>query len=71
MYYRKGSKDPMSVVETNDNDIIWLKIDQKLLYFILFYFFFFFFCNLYIPPACSKFMQDRDFDFFEEVEVGL
>ena len=30
-----------------------------------------FICNLYIPPTCSKVLGDRDFDFFEDIEIGL
>ena len=30
-----------------------------------------FICHTYIPPVCSKVLNDRDFDFFEEIEKGL
>ena len=67
MYYRSIYKDQISIVETNDNGIIWLKINQTLFHFNEHVFI----CNLYIPPTCSKVLQDRDFDFFEDIEIGL
>ena len=55
VYYREVFKDQISVVETNDNGIIWLKIDQKLFHFNENVFFW----NLYIPTAYSRVLLDR------------
>ena len=67
VYYRSIYKDQISIVETNDNGIIWLKINQTLFHFNEDVFI----CNLYIPPTCSKVLRGRDFDFFEDIEIGL
>ena len=31
----------------------------------------YFICHACIPPVCSTVLNDRDFDFFEEIEKGL
>ena len=67
VYYRKKIfEDQISLVETHDNDIIWLKINQKLFHFNENVFI----CHLYIPPACSRVLQGRDFNFLKRLKQG-
>ena len=60
-------KDKISVVENNNFGIIWLKLDRNLfvpnedIYI----------CHTYIPPVCSKVLNENDIDFFEELEKGI
>ena len=60
-------KNEISVIETNNFGVIWLKINHTILssnndlYL----------CHVSIPPPGSKVLIDKDFDFFEEIEKGI
>ena len=67
LYFRDYLTDKITVVEQNQNGIMWIKIRQELfehnqdVYL----------CNVYIPPSCSKLRKKDDFDFFETLEQGI
>lgn len=67
IYYKNELSDNISIVETNQYGIVWLKLKQDLfsvesdMYL----------CHTYIPPVNSKVLIDQDFDFFYEIEKGV
>ena len=67
IYFRKELKNEISVIETNNFGIIWIKINHNLLSFNEDLYC----CHTYIPPPSSKVLIDKDFDFFEEIEKGI
>lgn len=60
VYYRNCLKDKISVVENNNLGIIWLKLDHDLFVFNEDIYI----CHAYIPPVCSKVLNENDIDFF-------
>ena len=67
VYYRNCLKHKLSVVEQNNLGIIWLKLNGELFPFNEDIYI----CHTYIPPVCSKVLNENDFDFFEELEKGI
>lgn len=67
VYFREQYKNKISVIEKNNFGIIWLKFHHDLFRFNEDVYI----CHAYIPPASSKVLIDKDFDFFEEIEKGL
>ncbi|MEW8339081.1 MAG: endonuclease/exonuclease/phosphatase family protein, partial [Candidatus Thiodiazotropha taylori] len=64
VYFREQYKNKISVIEKNNFGIIWLKFHHDLFRFNEDVYI----CHAYIPPASSKVLIDKDFDFFEEIE---
>ena len=63
MYYRNCLKHKLSLVVQNNLGIIWLKLNGELFLFNEDIYI----CHTYIPPVCSKVLNENDFDFFEEL----
>ena len=66
-YFRSDLKKYISVVESNQYGIIWIKISKELFtsdddVFI---------CHSYIPPNISRVFSSTDFDFFEQIEIAI
>ena len=66
-YFRSELKQYISVVESNQYGIIWIKISKELFPFDDDVFI----CHIYIPPSISKVFWSTDFDFFEQIEIDI
>ena len=66
-YFRSDLKKYISVVESNQCGIIWIKISKELFPFDDDVFI----CHTYIPPNISRVFSSTDFDFFEQIEIDI
>ena len=60
-------KKYISVVESNQCNIIWIKISKELFPFDDDVFI----CHTYIPPNISRVFSSTNFDFFEQIEIDI
>lgn len=66
-YFRSDLKKYISVVESNQCNIIWIKISKELFPFDDDVFI----CHTYIPPNISRVFSSTNFDFFEQIEIDI
>ena len=64
-------KDKISVVENNKFGIICLKLDRNLFVLTEDIYIYIYLSHIYIPPVCSKVLNENEIDFLEELENGI
>ena len=67
IYYKQHLSKYIEVVEKIQNGIMWTKLSKDLFYFDENVFI----GNMYIPPPGSTVINNRVFDFFEQLELGI
>lgn len=67
IYYKLHLSKYIEVVEKIQNGIMWTKLSKDLFTFDENVFI----CNMYIPPSGSTVINNRVFDFFEQLETGI
>jgi hypothetical protein len=67
IYYKQYLKDKIKIIEKHQNGIVWIKLCKTLFDFEEDVYF----CNTYIIPTNSRVIDQHDFDFFEQIEIGI
>ena len=67
IYYKKNLEKCVKIIETNQNEIIWLELGKNLFSFDQNVYI----CCVYIPPNQSTVIDNVNFDFYDELEAGL
>lgn len=67
VYFKTEFAKYVSIVESIDNGILWIKISGQLFNFKTDVYI----CHVYIPPSDSKILKTNDFDFYDEIEKSI
>ena len=67
VYYKSSLRNAVTTVEKSKYGILWMKFDKTMFVFNEDVYI----CSTYVPPAGSKVINSDDFDFFDQLEIGI